>query len=177
MIVPMLDAFAQLKAPYIGVLYASCMKIIRNGEPMIMNVEFNARWGDPEAQLVLPGIKNDWFEVGMHLAEGGSLKGLKIKRDNLRRVVVAIAANGYPGDYSRVMGKKITGIYNAAAKPGVSLYGAGMMDDGKDYRVAGGRVIHVMGEGKTLQSARKNAYAGVHEISIEGDNQVFRSDI
>lgn len=177
MIAPILNFLAELDCPYDGVLYASGMKINRNRELMVMLVEWNARWGDPEAQIILPGIKNDWFEVGMHLAEGGSLKDLKVERDNLRRVVVTIAAKGYPGDYSDVMGKRILGIDRARSLPGVRLYGAGIKYDGQDYRVAGGRVIHVMGEGADLVSAVGNAYRGVHAIRIEGNNQVFRDDI
>lgn len=177
MIAPVLGVLNELGHPYTGVLYASCMQIMKKGKPEIYNVEFNARLGDPEAQLILPGIKNDWFEVGMHLAEGGSLKDLKIENDHRRRVVVTMAAKGYPDDYSDANNKRIMGWLDASLSDNVTIYGAGVRKEGRYYLTAGGRVLHVMGDGRNIGQAINRAYGGVHKIRFEGNNQIFRDDI
>lgn len=176
-IAPVLGELAGEGRPYTGVLYFSGMALRRGKETIPYAVEFNARWGDPEAQVILPGITNDWFEVGMTLAEGGSLKDLQIKSDGQKRVCVTVASLGYPDDYKAVKGKEIFGIEEAMGMVGVRVYGAGIRCEDKRHFANGGRLLYVVGEGKDLLTARRNAYAGVSCILVDGNNQIYRDDI
>ncbi len=160
--------------PYRGVLYLGGMAV--NGKVKI--IEFNARWGDPEAQVTVPGLKADFFEVGMEAAKG-TLRRAKIQSDRKVRVAVAGVAKGYPRvqEYSQVRGKEILGLEDAGKTEGVIIYGAGVKEvDGRDY-VAGGRLFYVISEGKNVVEARERAYDAMDKIKIEGDNLHFRTDI
>src|SRR3990167_2718031 len=95
---------SKLKRPYAGVLYLGGM-VDKTGKVWV--IEFNARWGDPEAQVILPSLENDYFELISSIMKGSIPK---IKKDKKYRVVVAAASKGYPGDYSKVIGKKIIGF-------------------------------------------------------------------
>ncbi|MBI2039770.1 phosphoribosylamine--glycine ligase [Candidatus Microgenomates bacterium] len=165
------DGLRQEGRPYIGVLYLGGMVI--NGNVYV--IEFNARWGDPEAQVILPSIKNDFIEVADAIIFG-QIKNLKLEIDNKVRVVVAGTAKGYPIDYLSVKGKKVFGI-DKAIKSGVKVYGAGIKRDGKDWVVNGGRVFYVMADGKDVIAAREKVYKAISLISIEGDNLHYRTDI
>ncbi len=156
---------------YKGVLYLGAM--VSNGSVFV--IEFNARWGDPEAQVLLPSIKNDFLEIADAIIFQ-RIKNLKLIIDNKVRVTVAGCAKGYPLDYSKVKGKKIFGIDNAI-KQGFKIYGAGIKRSGKNYLVNGGRILYTLGEGKDVLSARKKAYEAMSLINIEGDNLHYRTDI
>ncbi|MBI2601128.1 phosphoribosylamine--glycine ligase [Candidatus Daviesbacteria bacterium] len=160
------------KRDYKGVLYLGGMVVL--GKVYI--IEFNARWGDPEAQVILPGIKNDLYKVSLAISNG-KLNNLKIKTDHLVRVIVTAASKGYPVDYSKAKGKKIFGISEAVGIKGVSLYGAGIKRVGKDYLVNGGRVLYTVGSGKNVIEARMKAYQVMSLISIEENNLHYRTDI
>lgn len=176
-IAPILEELIKEKRPYGGVLYFSGMRVLREKKYVPYTVEFNARLGDPEAQLILPGIKNDWFETMMMVAEGKSIKDLKIENDSLKRVCITIASLGYPGDYSKVLGKKIYGIEDVFKMDGVRVYGAGVEFDGDVFRVKGGRLLYVVGEGENIIIARQRAYAAASHIIVYGNNQIYRDDI
>lgn len=165
------DGLRKEGRPYKGILYLGGMVI--NGKVFI--IEFNARWGDPEAEVIIPSIKNDFVEVANAIISG-KLKDLKLEIDKKVRVVVAACAKGYPIDYLEVKGKKITGI-EKAQKLGVKIYGAGVKKVGKDYVVNGGRVLYLVGEGKNVIEARKKVYQAMKMINIEGDNLHYREDI
>ena len=94
---------------YIGVLYLGGMLVRKQGECNVYVVEWNSRWGDPEAQVIVPGIKNDIFELGVS-ALYGDIKGFNVETDNKARVVVAGMSRGYPGNYDPVKGKQIFGL-------------------------------------------------------------------
>ena len=158
--------------PYMGVLYLGGMVVAGK----VWVIEFNARWGDPEAEVIIPGIKNDFFDLADAVIVG-NLKKIKINVDNKVRVAIAATAKGYPTDYSSVKGKKILGIDKAIKIPGVKVYGAGIKKRGSDYIVNGGRVLYIVGEGGNIQEARKLAYKAMALINIEGDNLHFRTDI
>ena len=157
--------------PYVGVLYLGGM-IVDN---KVNVLEFNARWGDPEAQVIIPSIKNDFFELADAIIMG-ELNEIKIETDKKVRVVVAATAKGYPTDYSKVKGKKVLGI-EKAQKTSAKVYGAGIKKNGRDWVVNGGRVLYTVGEGKDVIDAREKAYRAMAQISIEGDNLHYRTDI
>ena len=156
---------------YKGVLYLGGMVV----EGKVFVIEFNARWGDPEAEVILPSIKNDLYEVGQDIING-TIGKLNLKIDKKVRVVAAAAAKGYPVDYQSVKGKKVFGI-DQAIKAGAKIYGAGIKKVDEDWVVAGGRILFVMAEGKNAIEARKRAYQALRKVSIEGNNLHFRKDI
>ena len=159
--------------PYKGVLYLGLL-IDKKKNPKI--IEFNARWGDPEAQVVLPGIKNDYLDVAEACIEG-TLDNLKISEDNKTRVCVVGSSKGYPGDYSEVKNKEIFGVDEAARVKDVTVYGAGIKATGKKFLVSGGRVFNVVGEGDDIIEARSKAYQAISVINIENNNMHYRTDI
>ena len=135
-------------------------------------IEFNARWGDPEAQVILPSLENDYFELISSIIKGSIPK---IKKDKKYRVVVAAASKGYPGDYSKVIGKKIIGFENLLEK--AIVFGAGAKyEDGK-WVAAGGRLFYVLGEGQNVAQAREMAYNALSLVDVEGNNLHYRRDI
>ena len=107
----------------------------------------------------------------------GDIGKLPIRTDGKARVVVAGTSKGYPGDYSRVKGKRITGLEEARAYDGVQIYGAGVKKiDGSTY-ANGGRLFYVVGEGNSVLDAREKAYQAMSVISVEDNNLHFRTDI
>lgn len=162
--------------PYRGVLYLGGMAIRKNGSLSPSVIEFNARWGDPEVQVVLPGLINDLFEVSMAIAQG-DISGLQLQTDNKARVVVTGASKGYPGDYKEVRGKQIYGLDDARKIDGVKLYGAGIKEEDGRYYANGGRLFYMVGEGETVIDARRKAYEAMSVVSIDGNNLHFRTDI
>lgn len=170
---------AGLKAegrPYRGVLYLGGMVVKRKGILKPYVIEFNARWGDPEAQVILPGLINDLFEVSMAIVKG-NIKNLQLQTDGRARVVVAGASKGYPGDYSMVKGKQIYGLNEAKKMEGVKIYGAGIKEEGGKYYANGGRLFYIVGEGKNIIEARLKAYEAMSSVYIEGNNLHYRTDI
>lgn len=161
---------AKIKRPYKGVLYLGGM-IDKGGKVYV--IEFNARWGDPEAQVIIPSIKNDLYEVEQQILNG-NIKKVKLRKDNLYRVVVTAASKGYPNDYSKVTGKEIKGL---ELVKNVQIFGAGVRLSGKKYTAGGGRLFYVMAEGKNVQEARTKAYNALSKIKVEGNNLHFRHDI
>ncbi len=158
--------------PFKGILYLG--GIVVDGKILI--IEFNARWGDPEVECILPGVQTDLFELSMKAVQG-KLEQIEVEMDDKSRVVVAGASKGYPTDYSEVKGKQIFGIDEALRIPGIKFYSAGIKKEGEKYLVSGGRLFYVVGEGKDVIEAREKAYEGMKKISIEGDNLHFRTDI
>lgn len=159
------------KRPYKGILYLG--GIVVNGKVFV--IEFNARWGDPEAEVILPSIKNDLYELGMAVANG-TIGKINIRTDNEIRVAVAGCSKGYPINYSTVKGKKVSGI-EKVKKIEVKVYGAGIKKINKDYVVNGGRVFYIVSKGKNIIEARARAYEAMSMIYIEGDNLHYRTDI
>lgn len=161
---------------YKGVLYLGGMIIRLKGKLTPYVIEFNARWGDPEAQVILPGIVNDLFEVSMAIAQG-NIKNLKIRTDGKTRIVVTGASKGYPDNYEEVKNKQIYGLKEAKKIDGVKVYGAGIKENHGKYYAHGGRLFYIVGEGKNVIDARQKAYEAMSLISIEGNNLHFRTDI
>jgi phosphoribosylamine--glycine ligase len=161
-----------------GVLYVSGIVIEQKGQKKVKLVEHNMRWGDPEAQLIVPGIGN-FFEINLAAAQG-DLSNVTIITDDKKRVSIAGAAKGYPSNYKDVINKQIFGLDEASKVDGVKVYGAGVgMDDYGNYTVSGtnGRIYHIVGEGETFIDAREKVLAAMGRTSIEGNNLHYRTDI
>lgn len=157
---------------YKGVLYLG--GIVVDGKPN--TIEYNARWGDPECQVVLPSVKTDYVDIVKACLEG-KLDKVKISQDNKTRVCVVGASRGYPNDYSEVRGKRIYGLEEALRIDGVDIFGAGIdVQDGRFY-ANGGRLFSVVCEGNDILEARQRAYSAIAHISIEGNNLHYRTDI
>jgi phosphoribosylamine--glycine ligase len=167
-----LNGLKKENRPYKGVLYLG--GIVVKGEVYV--VEFNARWGDPEAEVILPSIKNDLYQVSEAIA-AGCIKGLKIKLDKKIRMAIAGVSRGYPVDCSNVRGKKVFGIEKVQKIPGIKIYGAGIKKVGRNYLVNGGRLFYIIGEGKNIVEARQKAYRAMLMVSVEKNNLHFRTDI
>lgn len=172
-------ALVKIKRPYRGILYLGGM-IDKSGKVFV--IEFNARWGDPEAQVIVPSIKNDFYKLAVDTIYG-RLKKIQIIKDNLYRVAVTAASSGYPDDYSKVRGKQIFGLdyflrhSGAQAIESVKIFGAGVKKDGTKYIANGGRLFYVLASGKNVCDARQKAYSALSQIYIEGNNLHYRTDI
>ena len=155
---------------YRGILYGGFVMTAEG--PKVL--EYNARFGDPETQVLLPRLETDLAEVLLALASGelDSLGMLSWGRNVA--VSVVIASGGYPGDYET--GKLITGIADAEAVPGVSVYHAGTrLSESGAVLTAGGRVLNVTAIGPDFETAIDLAYQAVRKISFDG--AFFRNDI
>jgi len=163
-----LEGFKKDGLDFRGVLFVGLM-LTEEGPKVI---EFNNRFGDPEAQSVLPRLKTDLYEIMDAVCED-RLSDLYIEWDaNLKAVTVVMAAGGYPGDYEK--GAKIFGFDDLP--DGVTVFHAGTKRGEKgEILTAGGRVLGVLGTGLTHDEARAKAYEGVSKISFK--DCVFRKDI
>ena len=164
---PMVAAMAAEGSPYQGCLYAGLM--ITDKGPRV--VEFNARFGDPETQVVLPLLQSDLAEILLACAEG-RLDETDIQWSDGAAVCVVMASGGYPGNYKN--GLPISGL-DAAEKNGALVFHAGTkMADGQ-LVTAGGRVLGVVACGKDIVGAQKAAYAAVEQIHFPDVH--YRKDI
>lgn len=165
---PSLAALRGLGIDYRGVLYAGCM-LTADGPKLI---EFNVRFGDPEAQVVLARLTGDLFSLLSQAAAGDLRDAIEVCQDV--SVCLVAASEGYPA--SPVAGAEIHGLEAAGSVLGVSVLHAGTVrdEDGK-LRVSGGRVLGVRALGGTLGEARSRAYEAMSAISFEG--MQVRSDI
>lgn len=158
--------------PYTGILYLGGILV---GEKVYI-IEFNARWGSPEAEVLVPGIKNDFVDVANAIIRK-KISKLNLKIDNHSRVSAVGASSGYPDDYSKVKGKQIFGIEKILKMKGVRFYSAGIKKVGGKFLANGGRLFHIVGEGNNILEARQKAYSAMSQIYIEGNNLHFRTDI
>lgn len=159
---PVADAMADEGVPFTGVLYGGL--ILHRGQPKV--IEFNARFGDPETEVVLPRLKSDFCRLIEAAVDGRDFE-TEWSDDTVLGVVMA--AKGYPGKYEK--GYLVEGHDNATGK----VYHMGTVC--KDGRIltSGGRVLMVLGNGKDLAEAREAAYDSVGKIDCDG--LFFRSDI
>jgi phosphoribosylamine--glycine ligase len=167
---PTLRGLAQEGRPFRGVLYAGLM--VTELGPKVL--EFNARFGDPETEVILPRIVTDMAAVLKAAVSRGSLdqfSPLEVKAEVCAGVVLCSA--GYPG--VSVGGKAITGIAEAARVPGVQLFHAHTEQEGDRLIAAGGRVIVVTATAPSLSDALARAYEAANRIDFEGKH--YRKDI
>lgn len=166
---PMVDAMARLGSPFQGVLYAGLMVVDRT--PYVL--EFNARMGDPETQVVLPLLKTDFIDVIEAVVEH-RLDQLSVEWHPSATVCVVMASGGYPGSYQQ--GMPLSGLPPIPSSSDSSVvFHAGTALKGTEIVTAGGRVLGVLGRGSTLVEARHEAYRVAKTISFEGCH--FRTDI
>jgi len=159
--------------PYTGFLYVSLM--LTPAGPKV--IEFNVRFGDPEAQAVMPLVTGSFARL-LHASATGSLGGIASGGESTpgatqRTVGIVLAAAGYPG--TPETGKVITGIDRALARSGVRVFHAGTREDAGRLVSAGGRVLTVVASGADYESAMQRAYAAAADIHFDG--MQYRRDI
>ncbi len=168
----MVDTVAELAAEgidYRGCLYGGFM--LTPEGPKVL--EFNARFGDPETQVILPRLENDLVDVMLACAEQ-RLDEVELSWRDEWAVAVVLTSAGYPGSYEK--GKVITGVEDADALDGVTVYHAGTaVTDAGELVTSGGRVLAVTALGDTFEAARDLAYAACEKIDFEG--KTLRHDI
>jgi phosphoribosylamine---glycine ligase len=165
---PVLRELASRGSPYRGLLYAGLVETTAG--PKLL--EFNARFGDPETQAILPRMASDLGEL-LWASATGSVRGVEVAWHDAVAVTVVLASGGYPGDY--VTGLPITGVAAASERPDVEVFHAGTAIDDGTLVTAGGRVLNVTASGPDLGTARSRAYAAADEIRWDGMQR--RSDI
>lgn len=164
---PTISAMEKEGRAYRGCLYLGLM-ITADGPKV---VEFNARFGDPETQVVLPLLDGDLVQI-MHACADGTLADVPIRWKDGAAVCVVLSAGGYPASYEK--GNEIYGIGNAE-KLGALVFHAGTAKKNGKIVTNGGRVLGVVGMGKDIASAVQSAYDAVDQISFKGE--YHRKDI
>ena len=165
---PTMDAMKAEGRDFVGILFVGLM-MTQDGPKVL---EYNARFGDPEAQVVLPRMKNDIIDV-MEACIDGKLDQVDLQFEDNAAVCVVLASDGYPEHYEK--GKKITFLKNFASEDGYYAFHAGtkLTEDG--LVTNGGRVLGITAKGATLKEARKNAYKATEWVTF--DNKYMRNDI
>jgi phosphoribosylamine---glycine ligase len=164
---PVVDELRRRGTPFHGVLYAGLM-MGADGEPKVL--EYNARFGDPETQAVLPRLRSDLLHLLEAATRPGGLEGIEPEWADDWAVTVVLASRGYPESSSS--GDLIVGLDEVE---GVDVFHAGTADRGGEIVTAGGRVLSVTGLGATPGAARDRAYAAAERVSFDG--RQLRSDI
>ena len=164
---PIVDELRRRGTPFHGVLYAGLM-IAPDGTVKVL--EYNARFGDPETQAVLPRLRSDLLELLEASSEPGGLAGVEPEWSNDWAVTVVLASGGYPESSSS--GDVISGL---EAVNGVEVFHAGTAERDGDVVTAGGRVLNITGLGATPSEARDRAYAAAERIEFDG--RQMRTDI
>lgn len=166
-VVPTAKAMVQEGRPFRGVLFAGLI-MTADG---VKTIEFNARFGDPETQVVLPKLETDLLDIIL-ASMNGTLDEIDISWNDDAAVCVIVASEGYPGNYSK--GKVITGI-EAAEAAGALVFHAGTASQDGQIVTSGGRVLGVVGLGASIAEARDRAYEAVDKIEFAGKQN--RTDI
>lgn len=164
---PTVKAMADMGCPFKGVLYAGLM-LTKKGAYVL---EYNARLGDPETQVVLPMLKGDLLEIMMACREG-KLDKCNISRESGACCVVVKVSGGYPDKYTN--GYEIKGL-SAIDSPDSWIIHAGTKKEGEKYYTNGGRVLGICAKAATLREAIEKAYKNAEKISFE--NEFYRKDI
>ncbi|MBO6525186.1 MAG: phosphoribosylamine--glycine ligase [Balneolaceae bacterium] len=162
---PTIDGMKAEGYPYQGFLYVGLM--ITSEGPKV--VEYNCRFGDPECQVIIPGMKTDLLEV-IYSCTTGNLASTKIEFDEQYRCTVVLASGGYPESYEK--GKEITGLDEV--KDALIFHAGTKEESGKLY-TNGGRVLNIVGSGNTLKQAIENSYSEIKKIHFE--KAYYRNDI
>jgi len=165
---PAVDGMRALGTPYVGVLYAGLM--IADQGPRVL--EFNCRFGDPEAQVILPLLQTDLVEV-MEACMDGRLAQVDVRWQDASAACIVLASGGYPDRYDK--GKAVVGLKEAAGMDHVLVFHAGTRREGQRVVTSGGRVLGVAAVGSTLAFALEQAYAAVERVHFEGMH--YRRDI
>ena len=164
---PTVDVMSRLGSPFQGVLYAGLMVV--EGVPYVL--EFNARMGDPETQVVLPLLRTDFLDVVEAVVEH-RLDQLPVEWHDGHAVCVVMTSAGYPGPYD--VGEPIRGLDSLDPR-GAMVFHAGTAKHGQDIVTAGGRVLGITGRGNSLAEAQAAAYRTAKQIAFKGCH--YRHDI
>lgn len=165
---PTIKAMELEGRPFKGCLYFGLM-MTPNGPKVI---EYNARFGDPEAQVVLPRLKTDLLDI-VDAVIDGELDKLNIEWEDCCSACVVMASGGYPGSYKK--GVEMFGMDENGQVEGATVYHAGTKYENGKFYTNGGRVLGVTAKGQTLDEALDKAYAAVEKISFDGAH--YRKDI
>ena len=160
---PTVKGMAAEGIPFTGILYAGVIKTA-NG---IKTIEFNARFGDPETEVLLPRLETKLADIALSLLEG---KNIDLKWSDEQTVGIVLAANGYPEKYES--GAVIKGLDTLED---VDIYHMGTKSAGNDYAINGGRVLFVVGSGANLEEARAKVYKELQKIDCT--ELFYRTDI
>jgi phosphoribosylamine--glycine ligase len=166
---PIISAMNNEGRRYRGVLYVGIM--VSEEGPKVL--EFNARFGDPETQVILPRLKDDLVSVMEEIVDG-KLTKRELSWNNEACVCVVLASGGYPGKHEK--GKKISGLEEAGEMEDIFIFHAGtkLLED-KQYITNGGRVLGVTALGDNIRNAVSRVYEAVGRIRF--DNMHYRKDI
>jgi phosphoribosylamine---glycine ligase len=162
------DALTQESIHYSGILFLGIMVV----KDMPYVLEINVRFGDPEAQVLLPLLKTDFLTLVNQVCEG-NVKKIKVDFSKQKATCIVLASKGYPSKYQ--IKKEIKGIEDASDLPNVYIFHAGTSTENGKLVTNGGRVLNVVGLGDTSEESRKTALNGVSKISFDG--MFFRKDI
>ena len=163
-----MDAMKKEGRDFTGIMFVGL--ILTEKGPRVL--EYNARFGDPETQVVLPRMKNDIIDV-MEACIDGKLNEVQLEFEDNAAVCVVLASDGYPESYEK--GKVITGFENFEGKDGYYVFHAGTKKTDEGIVTNGGRVLGVTAKGNTLKEARANAYEATKWIDFS--NKYMRNDI
>ncbi len=166
-IAPTIEGLQEEGIVYRGVLYAGIM--VTDSGPKTL--EYNVRFGDPEAEAILPRLKSDLVEL-LEATADGDISGVKLNWDERECVSVVMASGGYPGGYEK--GKEITGLKDAADEGAIVFHAGTRLEDDK-LVTSGGRVLNVVGMGSGIKEAVANTYRAVEKVRF--DNMHYRRDI
>lgn len=165
---PTIDAMAKEGRPFVGVLFTGLM--LTEDGPKVL--EYNARFGDPEAQVVIPRMKNDIVDV-FEACIDGTLESIDLQFEDNAAVCVVLASDGYPESYEK--GIPMSGFENFDGKEGYYCFHAGTKLEGDQIVTNGGRVVGITAKGNDLKEARANAYRATEWITFK--NKYMRTDI
>lgn len=164
---PTINGLKNEDCEFVGILFAGLM--IQNNEPKLL--EFNIRFGDPEAQVILPRLETDFIDLILS-ATKQDLNNLEVKFDEKKHALcVVMAAKGYPGSYQKNCKINLDNVDTKNAK----IFHAGTKMIDNQILSNGGRVLNVVGFGNSKQDAKNNAYKAVSEVDFE--DGFYRSDI
>ncbi len=165
---PTVDAMLKENRPFVGIIYFGLM-YTKNGMKVI---EYNARFGDPETQVILPRLKTDLLDI-MLACTNGTLDNMNIEWYDNAAVCVILASGGYPVSYTK--GYEITGLEKISEKKNMIVFHAGTEKKEGKIVTSGGRVLGITGIGNNIDEAIKTAYEGVEIVNF--NQKHFRTDI
>jgi len=165
---PTIRAMQAEGTPFVGLLYLGLM-LTKEGPKVL---EFNVRFGDPETQCILPRMKGDLLEALIACQEG-RLREIEMGWREEKCICVVLASRGYPGNYET--GKEIKGLEEVEKMNDCIVFHAGTRKEDGKVLTAGGRVLGVVGLGKSFREARQRTYKAIEKISFE--NMFYRRDI
>ncbi len=162
---PTINGFKKDKLPYVGFVFIGLIKV--GNDPKV--IEYNVRMGDPETEVVLPRLKNDFVEILQAMAHG-TLDKINIEIDERAATTIMLVSGGYPEAYEK--GKQISGI--ETIKDSIAFHAGAQLKDGKVV-TSGGRVMAITSYGNTYQEAIKKSYQSIDKLHF--DKIYYRKDI